>query len=56
MSHYTEGRWTQARDAFYQCLDLIPRDGPSTAVLLYMEQSNFQCPSDWIGVRLLNSK
>jgi hypothetical protein len=56
MSHYIEGRWRLARDAFYQCLDMIPRDGPSMAVLLYMKQSNFQCPSDWVGVRLLNSK
>lgn len=56
VNHYIEGRWKQARDAFYQCLDRLPKDGPTLAILLYMEQLNFQCPVDWIGVRLLSTK
>ena len=56
VNHYIEGRWKQAQDSFYQCLDILPQDGPTLAVLRYMERLNFQSPVDWIGVRVLSAK
>lgn len=56
MLHYIEGRWLEAKDVFYRCLRLMPMDGPSLAVLHFMEKWRFQHPEGWDGVRVLASK
>ena len=56
MVNYIEGRWLEAKDVFYRCLRLVPMDGPSLAVLHFMEKWSFQHPEGWDGVRVLGSK
>jgi len=56
MSHYIEGRWTEAKREFHNCLKSRPNDGPARNVLAFMERFGFRRPEDWAGVRTLGSK
>jgi len=53
--NYAEGEWAVARRMLVstQCL-LGVEDGPSSALLRFMEEHQYERPKDWPGYRLLN--
>lgn len=66
--NYEAGEWLAARDMLYTChyqprpdigRRLVqseadwPEDGPTVTLLKFMQQRNFQAPSDWLGYREL---
>lgn len=54
---YLAGEWRKARRAFKDtCLKLVPLDGPTTAVLSFMEAGGYTAPAGWQGYRVLGSK
>jgi len=55
--NYMEGEWQIARQMLNKTQTMLRlggslhlKDGPSSALLLFMERSNFEPPSGWIGV------
>lgn len=55
VNFYFDGLWQNARFAFNEVLKLMPFDGPSLAILNYMENYNYISPGSWKGVRIVNS-
>lgn len=54
---YRNQSWGEAEVAFLNCLDLVPEDGPSRALLARIPiLSNQSLPTDWAGVWTLDSK
>lgn len=53
---YGEGRWMEAGQGLRECMDLIPTDGPSRTLLLYMQSLHHQPPPNWHGFRNLSTK
>jgi len=61
---YIEGEWTRALEMLQKCLALMPGDGPSEALALYMKSQGTQeeqehrlaPPADWSGSRALHAK
>ncbi len=53
---YSLGRWEEAQKAFSQTLNFLDNsvDGPSEALLSYMQQFNFKPPVGWNGMREFN--
>jgi len=49
--HYVDGEWKEAKEALEQVIEMVPKDGPSLAMLSYMESDKFEPPSDWAGCR-----
>jgi class 3 adenylate cyclase len=63
--NYESGEWLVARDMLFTCTfapnyrtppvsiteDQWPEDGPTRALLRFMQEYNFQCPPDWPGYR-----
>lgn len=36
-----------------RCLEILPGDGPSSALLDFMRRTEFKAPDNWRGYRLL---
>jgi hypothetical protein len=53
MQFYLAGKWHEAKDTFEQVLKIRNADGPSKALIEYMEESNLIPPDDWRGIRAL---
>ena len=53
---YIEGNWNEAKTMLKECLVLDRRDGPTLALLEYLESENFVKPMDWEGFRVLTEK
>ena len=54
---YVSGKWLQASKVLKsECLAELPHDGPSLAILAYMEEFGFEAPLTWRGYRELHSK
>ena len=61
LNNYLSGRWDEARRILEEADRMmasndIGGDGPSRAILKYMESNNWACPSTWLGHRPLTSK
>ena len=59
--NYVDGHWNEARTNLEQADRMMASndtggDGPSRALLRYMEANEWMCPSDWAGHRPLTSK
>eukprot|EP00070_Physeter_catodon_P037065 XP_028343959.1 uncharacterized protein LOC112063197 [Physeter catodon] len=50
---YVEGNWINAAEKFRKCLELVPSDGPSKALLSYMETFDCKAPEGWRGYRVI---
>ncbi|KFG31685.1 adenylate and guanylate cyclase catalytic domain-containing protein [Toxoplasma gondii RUB] len=50
---YIEGEWGEASEGFKRCLEILPGDGPSTALLDFMKRTDFKAPENWRGYRIL---
>ena len=50
---YLHGSWINAKSTFEEVLQIRPKDGPSQALLDYMAEFGFICPSGWKQVRYL---
>lgn len=50
---YEKGEWSSAREIFTKTQLLSPnhQDGPSKALIDFMELTNFEPPANWEGVR-----
>jgi hypothetical protein len=48
---YEEGKWTEAAKQFRNMLKIRPKDGPTIAILGYIEKNNFAAPFQWEGCR-----
>jgi len=53
---YLRGSWAEAHALFAQCKELLPDDGPTETLMVYIERRNLQAPAGWKGVRELTSK
>jgi class 3 adenylate cyclase len=54
---YLEGHWREARQVFKsQCLNAVPLDGPSQAIVEFIDEHNAVPPISWTGVRELLHK
>lgn len=53
LSAYLKGEWKEAHETFVKTQLLSPnhQDGPSKALIEFMQQSNLQPPKDWQGFR-----
>ncbi|PFH34891.1 adenylate and guanylate cyclase catalytic domain-containing protein [Besnoitia besnoiti] len=51
---YVEGEWGEASEGFKRCLEILPGDGPSTALLDFMKTTDFKAPENWKGYRVLS--
>lgn len=50
--NYSEGEWRVARRLLKETQDMLGfQDGPSTALLNFMETYHFEAPPKWMGVR-----
>lgn len=61
LSNYLGGRWDFAREQLEKADKMmasndIGGDGPSRAILKYMKENNWVCPTSWQGHRPLTSK
>mmetsp|Transcript_87085 Transcript_87085/g.244264 ORF Transcript_87085/g.244264 Transcript_87085/m.244264 type:complete len:1122 (+) Transcript_87085:112-3477(+) len=53
--NYESGEWENARDMLAVTRNLLPReDGPSVALLRFMERHSFRTPENWMGCRPLS--
>merc|ERR1719387_758462 len=50
---YTTGAWSRAAESLNRCLDLRDDDGPSYAMLRFINSLDLQPPEDWQGWRVL---
>ena len=53
MDKYVSGNWKEAKELFSKAMKLRYEDGPSKALINFMQESNFKAPSDWAGIRKL---
>lgn len=53
LDFYLIGNWIEAKNQLEKVLRIQKKDGPSLAILTYMGEVGFKCPSDWKGVRYL---
>lgn len=54
---YTKGDWTQAKQLMQDAMDVKwELDGPSRALMGFMEEHGFRAPADWAGFRALTEK
>eukprot|EP00931_Biecheleriopsis_adriatica_P117323 TRINITY_DN92852_c0_g1_i1.p1 TRINITY_DN92852_c0_g1~~TRINITY_DN92852_c0_g1_i1.p1 ORF type:complete len:961 (+),score=168.67 TRINITY_DN92852_c0_g1_i1:111-2993(+) len=51
--NYSQGEWKVARRMLSEILEIVEDDGPSTALLRFMEAGNWTAPKGWLGVREL---
>jgi class 3 adenylate cyclase len=51
MQEYLDGRWEEAKKHFNNALKIRKDDGPSKAIIAYMEEYNYKPPNDWNGIR-----
>eukprot|EP00928_Gymnodinium_smaydae_P039230 TRINITY_DN26839_c0_g1_i1.p1 TRINITY_DN26839_c0_g1~~TRINITY_DN26839_c0_g1_i1.p1 ORF type:complete len:932 (-),score=180.61 TRINITY_DN26839_c0_g1_i1:84-2879(-) len=51
--NYAEGEWTAARRYLTESRMMLGEDGPSRALLSFMEGTKFEAPAGWSGVREL---
>lgn len=61
LESYLSGNWQRAREFFHKSNEMMNEsekcgDGPSQALLSYMESRDWECPSDWQGYRKLEIK
>lgn len=56
LSCYIKGDWKEAKKCFIECMDIEETDGPTKSLFDYMQKYDFIAPSNWSGVRELNSK
>lgn len=50
--NYSQGEWAVAKRLLNETLSMLPfQDGPSDALLRFMETSNYTAPKNWTGVR-----
>ena len=54
MEKYVSGHWKEAKDLFSKTMKLRSEDGPSKALINFMQEYNFVAPSDWAGIRKLH--
>uniref|UniRef100_A0A0G4H167 Guanylate cyclase domain-containing protein n=1 Tax=Chromera velia CCMP2878 TaxID=1169474 RepID=A0A0G4H167_9ALVE len=48
---YTEGQWSEAKKLFEECLEIMPHDGPTLALLDFMAERDDEPPEDFPGFR-----
>ncbi|OQS07397.1 hypothetical protein THRCLA_00592 [Thraustotheca clavata] len=54
VNEYFAGHWKEAKDTFdFLLSSLKPNDGPTEALIKFMQRSSFQAPVDWKGYRKL---
>lgn len=52
LKFFSAGEWSKARNEFLRALEIKGSgDGPTDAILLFMEEFGNHPPSDWKGVR-----
>ena len=61
LDHYLNGNWDAAKEILQKADEMMAGsdtngDGPSRALLKYMQARNWKCPDDWNGYRPLTSK
>lgn len=59
LTNYLGGHWQEARSILEKTDQMMASnggDGPSQAILKYMEANDWVCPSSWLGHRPLTSK
>jgi len=57
LGDYRQGRWASAREAFQQCLQMAPEDGPAKALLKRIQEFEANPPAKgWDGVWNLDEK
>lgn len=61
LEHYLNGQWEDARENLLKADTMmigsdIGGDGPSRALLNYMQSRNWKCSEDWNGYRPLTKK
>lgn len=61
LDNYLAGNWSKAREYLEESNSMMKEsdmnlDGPSKAILTYMEAREWVCPDDWKGFRPLTSK
>ena len=54
MKEYLDGSWEEAKKNFNQVLKIKLDDGPSMALIAFMQETNFVAPKDWTGIRNLH--
>jgi class 3 adenylate cyclase len=52
---YIAGTWDIAKKKCDEALELWPDDGPTLAIMHYMEDTGFKAPNDWVGARDISS-
>ena len=54
--NYIKGNWIKAYSLLKQALFIDWKDGPTNALIKYIEKFNCKAPDDWKGYRALSSK
>ena len=54
--NYIKGNWNKAHSLLKQALFVDWNDGPTNALIKYIEKFNCKAPDDWKGYRALSSK
>jgi hypothetical protein len=53
---YISGDWGNSKRCLDDCMNIKPRDGPTSALINVMSETGFNKPSDWEGYRVLTEK
>lgn len=56
VEHYLQGSWEKATVHFNEALKIRENDGPTKALMSFMEKFDFKKPDDWQGFRELTEK
>jgi hypothetical protein len=55
--YYQKGSWSKAKVKFFQIASLLNiKDAPTSCLMSFMQEHDFQPPLNWEGCRTLNDK